>query len=212
MKKIITSFFIFISIFLCACNDSSGTAISDLNEANEYELNNLNLSVSTGDDGVNSSFDGYKESAALSEMICVSITGAVLNPGVYYLKEGSRVFELINAAGGLLEEASTQNLNLVSMLSDGIQINIADSSTNVDSAPNSDNAGNFVSNSPGLININTASLDELTALPSIGTTRARAIIEYREKNSGFSSIDDIKNVSGIKEGTFDKIKDLICTY
>lgn len=212
MKKIITSFFIFISIFLCACNDSSGTVISDLNETNEYELNNLDLSVSTGDDGVNPSFDGCKESAALSEMICVSITGAVLNPGVYYLKEGSRVFELINAAGGLLEEASTQNLNLVSMLSDGIQINIAESSTDVDSAPNSDNVGNFVSNSPGLININTASLAELTTLPSIGTTRARAIIEYREKNSGFSSIDDIKNVSGIKEGTFDKIKDLICTY
>lgn len=171
--------------------------------------------------------------------ICVSITGQVVNPGVYYLSKDSRVYELINAAGGLLDSANSQNINFAASLADGSQLYIpalpaddqnlqGESSTGTQSGDysttdgiytNSPNgcdgiytnspSGSYGNNSSRLVNINQANLAELTSLPSIGKTRAQAIIDYREKNP-FKSIDDIKNVSGIKEATFDKIKDLIC--
>ncbi len=132
--------------------------------------------------------------------IYVDIDGAVNNPGVYGLYEGSRVIDAINKAGGLKEKAVTQNLNKAKKLTDGEKIYIYEEG---DAEIISDNEiGNT------LININTASADSLMTLPGVGEVYAKRIIDYRSIKK-FTSIEEIKNVDGIGDKTFDKIKELI---
>lgn len=139
--------------------------------------------------------------------IYVSVLGEVVSPGVYILEEGARVFEALNLAGGITEDADVSNINLVDFIEDGTQINVPASGSYV----NNEN-GEILTNHSGKVNINKASLDELKSIPGIGDTRAKAIIEYREKNGAFSSIEDIMLVSGIKETIFEKIKGEIYVY
>ena len=130
--------------------------------------------------------------------IYVDIDGAVINPGVYELIEGSRVIDAINLAGGLNEKAVTQNLNKAKKLVDGEKIYIyEEGDAEIESF--SDNI---------LININIASIDSLMSLPGIGEVYAKRIIDYRN-NKEFTSIEEIKNIAGIGDKTFDKIKELI---
>lgn len=221
----------FIFLFSTSCAKDGGTVITDDNPINYQDSEVKNQAFNQDDD---KNIAGSEEDASNKESslhneseICVCITGAVLNPGVYYLEESSRVYELINAAGGLLDDADITNLNLVSPLSDGMQISIrakdtegnfdeysVDITSNVMSSDDSSvllNSSIITSEaSANKVNINTADETLLTTLPSIGKTRALAIIEYRNKNGNFSSIEDITKVSGIKEGTFEKLKDLIC--
>jgi competence protein ComEA len=139
--------------------------------------------------------------------IVVHITGAVPRPGVYALPQGARVQDAISAAGGFLAEAEKSGINLARVLEDGEQIEIpyTEGATIVLATP-----GVEVITSPTeLININTASQFELESLPGIGPTTAEKIIEYREENGPFATIEDIMNVSGIGPGTFERIKDLI---
>ena len=119
------------------------------------------------------------------------------NPGVYQLESGDRVNDAIIMAGGLTDDACTKNLNKARKLSDGEKIYI----------PSEDEI-EISSNSSGLININTASADELMLLPGIGQVYAQRIIDYRSSKS-FSSIEEITNIDGIGEKTFNKLKDLI---
>ncbi len=131
------------------------------------------------------------------ESIFVDIDGEVMNPGVYQLESGDRVNDAIIVAGGLTDNACTKNLNKARKLSDGEKIYISSEDENVIS-----------SNSSGLININTASANELMSLPGIGQVYAQRIIDYRSSKL-FSSIEEITNVDGIGEKTFNKMKDLI---
>ena len=170
-----------------------------------------NTSQISYDAAISSDGDFFAEDEASeayeSGDIYVSIQGAVSVPGVYVLCEGARIYELINAAGGLSEGADSMGLNMVEVLSDGVQIYVpfeGDSDGTVSPTVVGDSA------SDGLVNINTAGLSELKTLPGIGDTRAAAIIEYRSSNGSFQSIDDLKNVSGIKDGIFESLKDLIC--
>jgi competence protein ComEA len=140
--------------------------------------------------------------------IVVHITGAVPRPGVYALPQGARVQDAISAAGGFLADADKSGINLARALEDGEQLDI----------PLVEGAS-LVLPTPGvevvdpaeieLININTASQAELETLPGIGPTTAQKIIEFREENGPFQTIEDIVKVSGIGPGTFEKIKDLI---
>ncbi|NLK65282.1 MAG: competence protein [Tissierellia bacterium] len=133
-----------------------------------------------------------------NEYIYVDIDGAVINPGVYELLEGSRVIDAINKAGGLEENAFTQNLNKARKLIDGEKIYIhIEGQADVESLQ-----------SNNLININTASADILMTLPGIGEVYAKRIIDYRSAKK-FNSIEEIKNIQGIGDKTFDKLKDLI---
>lgn len=147
---------------------------------------------------------------AEESLIFVYICGAIANPGVYQIAEGSRLFEAIEAAGGMLEDADMTSQNLARILQDGEQIQILtmDEVKELEEAGLSVQAGSTTKNN-GLININTASVQELTTLTGIGESRAQAIVEYRETNGSFTSIDGIKNVSGIKDALFEKIKDKI---
>ncbi|MCF0141890.1 MAG: helix-hairpin-helix domain-containing protein [Parasporobacterium sp.] len=136
--------------------------------------------------------------------ICVHVCGSVVNPGVYYLYEGDRVNDAVIMAGGLREDASSESVNLAEAVKDGIQIYIP---SREEAA-----AGNFgpaAQADDGLININTATPEVLTSLPGIGETKAEAIIKYRDSFGPFSSIEEIMNVAGIKESSFEKIKEYI---
>ena len=144
------------------------------------------------------------------EYICIHVTGCVANPGVYELPKGSRVYEAIVLAGGFSEEADRDFLNQAAELSDGQKLQVY---SRDESATASQNMISSVSGQEEnkLVNINTASKEELMTLPGIGESRAESIIAYREQNGGFNSIEDIMKVSGIKDAAFSKIKNYICT-
>lgn len=149
------------------------------------------------------------ENASASGEVVVHVTGAVDAPGVYTLPANARVDDAVRAAGATAE-ADLSQLNLAQKLADGQKITVPVVGTNAGtdgaaaatSSTNSNNGG-------ALVNINTATLEELETLPSIGEVRAQAIITYRETNGGFRTIDDIKEVSGIGEKIFADISPYI---
>lgn len=131
----------------------------------------------------------------------VYVCGAVRQPGVYPLAEGSRIWEAVEAAGGLTEEASDTAVNLAQLLKDGEQIWIP---TREEQTAGT---GLYASSEDGRVNLNTASKERLMTLSGIGEARAEAILAYREEFGAFETIEDIMKVSGIKESAFQKIKD-----
>lgn len=146
--------------------------------------------------------------------IYVSIQGEVCKPGVYIMPAGSRVFELINKAGGVTDAAQTSDINMVYVLEDGMQLIIPSSLDEEEQYIVSDDL-TAIPDKPsgtdsGLVNINKASLQELTSLPGIGETRAKAIIAYRDNGGIFEKPEDIMKVSGIKAGIYEALKDNIC--
>ena len=159
--------------------------------------------------------------------IFIDIKGSVANPGVYKLPSNSRVTDAIKAAGGLLEEANTRFINLSKQLYDGDVI-VVYSDKEIKDAQKKEviyvetpcvceevkNDACYKETSEtttvtGKVNINSASESELSTLTGIGSAKAKAIIDYRNKNGKFKSIEDIKNVSGISESIYAKIKENI---
>lgn len=191
---------------------------------------------------------GMAENATLFVHIC----GEVMEPGVYELPAGSRIFEAVEAAGGFTEAASRSYVNLALELKDGWKVEIpvlgeepgigressagpakgegsaasanmqgitgsaedilesAAEGTEAVPGPGGSRTDGGTGQAGGLVDINTATKQELCTLPGIGETRAESIISYREKNGGFARIEDIMKVEGIKEGMFSKMKDRIC--
>ena len=135
----------------------------------------------------------------------VHVCGAVKEPGVVALKAGSRAEDALLAAGGFLEEADQNYVNLAAPVEDGEKLYFP---TVQEAAGLADETEAL---EKGLVNINTADAQELCTLPGIGSARAGDIIAYREKNGGFERIEDIMKVSGIKESAFEKLKDKITT-
>lgn len=140
-----------------------------------------------------------KEEVKIENFIIVHIAGAVRSPGVYKLLEGSRVIDGIQAAGGALPSADLDKLNLAEYLEDGCKIFVPEKSI----PPNPSSSAN------NKININFASEKELESLPGIGPSLAKRIVEYREKNGLFKSLEDLEKVRGIGEKKIEQIKDLI---
>lgn len=146
----------------------------------------------------------YEENAWIYVYVC----GAVEKPDVYRVAAESRLFEVIEMAGGFTEEADRAYLNLARNVTDGEQIVVYTVEETANKmTPVSENE--MTQSGSGLVNINRASLTELTGISGIGEGRAKAIIEYREKHGDFGSIEEIKKVDGIKDGLFSKIKDYI---
>ena len=138
-----------------------------------------------------------------NETVCVYVCGAVAEPGVYFFSTGARVADALSAAGGPEDDACPEQLNLAQPVSDGQKIYVPREDETV--FPDTGNSADT-----GLVNINTATEAELVTLPGIGESRARDIIAYRNDSGGFGAVEDIMNVSGIKEASFEKIKDYIC--
>ncbi len=164
------------------------------------------------------------EPAPTKAPIAVQVLGDVVRPGVYELPEGARVTDAIDAAGGLIADANTGDLNLAAKLEDGQQIQIGTGSSSITSSGPSTSSGTPQGGSPftvlptpvpsasaNLVNINSATLAQLDALPGISPTVAQNIINYRNQYGPFSTIEDIMNVPGIGPATFDTIKNLITT-
>ena len=156
-------------------------------------------------------------------LISVYICGEVRNPGIYEAPQGAMLNDIIEDAGGLTENASVNNINLVYQITGNMSIYIPSE----DEIKNGFTGGDIIrqdgvyvwgnssgsSSDPGgstlMVNINTAALDELKSLPGIGEVTAQAIIDYRN-TTPFSAIEDIKNVTGIGDSKFNRIKDYIC--
>lgn len=137
--------------------------------------------------------------------VTVHICGAVVNPGVYELPPGSRIVDAVDKAGGLSVDADESYVNLAAVPNDGEQIFIPTIEESVIMKQTRQETGV----SSGKVNINTADKTLLCTLPGIGDTRAADIIAYRQEHGNFSAIEDIMQVSGIKEGSFQKIKEMI---
>ncbi len=149
--------------------------------------------------------------------IRVFVNGKVTEPAVYELPPGSLVEAAIEAAGGFAAEADTAVVNLAQPLSDGVQVYVPSEEEDVPvpltvvSKPNTSPAMASAGGSTavGLININTATIEELDTLPGIGPSTAQKIIEHRESAGPFAAIENIMDVTGIGEAKFAKIKDQI---
>lgn len=139
--------------------------------------------------------------------IIVEIKGEVEEPNVYEIEEGSVIKDLIEIAGGLTNNANIDKINRAQKLRANELIVIPNKDNNENSNVQVNNV--ISEDESEIININTASIDELQKISGIGEVKANNIIEYREKNGGFKSIDEIKNIDGIGEKTFEKIKDKI---
>ncbi|MBI5929120.1 MAG: helix-hairpin-helix domain-containing protein [Chloroflexi bacterium] len=137
----------------------------------------------------------------------IYVTGAVQNPQARLtLPIGSRVEDAIAAAGGALENADLDAVNLAQRLQDGDMIFVP---TLPAEAEDTDGNPAPTPNAPRVVNINEATLDDLDALPGIGPTTAQAIIDYRTANGPFESIEELLEVEGIGEGTLNKIRDYV---
>jgi competence protein ComEA len=147
------------------------------------------------------------------ETVTVYVCGAVMSPGVYTLEEGRRIADAIELAGGMTGEADRNYINQAMLLTDCQKIYVPVQGEAVNSAYVEDSTVEGVQASgaaSSMVNINTGNVEELMTLPGIGEAKARLIIEYRESNGRFSSVEDIMKINGIKEGMFNKIKDKIC--
>ncbi len=171
------------------------------------------ISSETADETVEA--DGSSETELTTSSFVVHVDGAVLTPGVYRLEgDDLRLQDAVDAAGGLLEEADTTSVNLASLIEDGTKIYIPYEGEEVDATTTVSTQGTSTtsdsSNSSGLININTATAEELDELPGVGPSTAAAIIQDREENGPFSSPEDIMRVSGIGEKKYAKMEAYIC--
>ena len=195
--------------------------------------NELEIKEEREEEGQTVSEDENKTEEYSDSTIIVHVEGAVNKPGVYELRINSRIADAIEKAEGVTQEAVTNEINLAYKLEDGMKIHIptaqeyeeqkkqkeesngtddiqyitTNSGLNDESDKNSNNSNIVEKNSK--VNINTATQTELETLPGIGPSTSAKIIEFREKNGKFKSIEDLKNVSGIGDVKFDNIKDKI---
>ncbi|GAA3864494.1 hypothetical protein GCM10022381_05450 [Leifsonia kafniensis] len=145
----------------------------------------------------------------------VHVLGAVRKPGLFQLAEGARVVDAIAAAGGLSEAGDPAGVNLARAVSDGEQLYVPARGEAQPQAPPASGGGGAVGGSASggvvaaLVNLNTATIADLDSLPRIGPAMAQRIIDFRTANGRFSSIDELRNVTGIGEKTFDGLKDLV---
>lgn len=145
------------------------------------------------------------ERSSATRRIFVHVGGAVRSPGLYRLPEGARVDDAVQAAGGVLEDADLDALNLAARVKDGDKVLV----------PSRDGSGEAVAGgggaaggmAGGLVNLNTATLADLETLPGIGPALAQRIIDFRESNGGFRTVEDLLEVPGIGAKKFEELKD-----
>ena len=139
------------------------------------------------------------------EKIFVDVKGAVKHPGVFETTKDKRVKDLIEEAGGLLDDSDTSTLNLSQKVKDQMVIYVLKHGEK----PKQISDGGSSSSNTDVININTANKEQLMKISGVGKTKAEAIISYRDKNGDFKKKEDITKVRGIGKATFEKIKDKI---
>lgn len=191
-KKLVLLGVLYCCLILTGCSNNDAC----------WELNDERV-VETTNEADRNIDEKVSQDVLSRPMIIVYVCGEVNNPGVYELESGCRLYEAIEAAGGMTEYANANYQNLARVIEDGEQILIP----NIELSVNDDTESVLKQNK--LININNADVKELTGISGIGESRATAIIMYREQHGKFKRIDDIKKVDGIKDSLFQKIKDQI---
>ena len=180
------------------------------------DTENNDISTGTSNDNVkNNNINTTNKEGIIpikDKSIVVEIKGEVKKPDVYTLNEDAIIKELIDAAGGLTENADLSNINRAKKLQNHELVYIANKSVITKEGINTNTELNL-NNSQGIsntiVNINTATIEQLKTLNGIGDSKAKSIIEYREQNGGFKLKEDIKNVTGIGEKMFERIKEQI---
>lgn len=208
-----------MTVLLSGCTSQSRSVV--LSSANEESLTQTTADEQISGDKEESLNEGDFKEPVISEqepqIIAVYVCGAVNNPGVYELLEGSRICDALESAGGFSDEADSNYVNLAAKLTDGMKLQIPTTSeisensklSAVESFDGETLSGGDTASEKKLVNINTASKEELKTLPGIGDGIAGKIIQYREERGSFKSTEDIMKVSGIKEKLFSKIRDYI---
>lgn len=193
--KMIKIGILLITFFICgclySCQESQKTKVSIEETSDSNETVITESETETQSDKKEDTF------------IYVYICGEVQSPGVYQVEEGARLYQVVEMAGGILETASKNYLNLAECVTDGQKIVVP----TIEEAEQLETSEG--ESSSGLVNINTANEETLTTLPGIGTSKAKSIIAYRESKGNFQSIEGLMEIEGIKEGVFSKIKDMI---
>lgn len=187
---------------------------------NNFSYNLSNINYIENDLVENNNLDIISENDISQDInndkIIVYVCGAVKESKVVSLKENSRICDAIDAVGGLTKEADLTNINLAYILEDGEKIYIPKKEEEINTINNlNKESSSYTSYSSSellnnKININKATQTELEAIPGIGPSTALKIINYRKENGKFSSLEDIKNISGIGDSKYKKIKDYIC--
>lgn len=191
-------------------NDTESIFVDENSDASNNDSNKNSDSKNKGSkSNIKENKDAVVSQA--DKNIVVEIKGEVKKPDVYILNENAIIKDLIEAAGGLTENADLTNINRAKKLQNHDLIYIANKNEAIKGSQSSESSSSSkdTGNSDKKININTANLEELKTINGVGDAKAKSIMEYREKNGGFKSIDDIKNVTGITEKMFEKIKEQI---
>ncbi len=156
--------------------------------------------------------DGKTSERAPEQTVVVHVCGAVAAPGVYELPCFARVYEAIEMAGGCREDASSESLNLALALSDGQRVYVPtkeEAAAGVTDLSQPERADAASGQRDGLVDLNRADRETLMTLPGIGEAKADSIIQYREENGGFHSIEEIMKIPGIKKAVYEKIREKI---
>lgn len=146
--------------------------------------------------------------AVTAPAVFVHVSGAVAGPGLYHLAAGARVFDAVSAAGGLTAEADSSAVNLARLLTDGEQLHVPTIAETAESPPGGSGSPG-AAEAGGKINLNTADLAALDTLPRVGPAIAQRIIDWREANGRFTSVDDLLSVPGIGEKMLAGLRDLV---
>ncbi len=147
-----------------------------------------------------------QEEAQDPSLIYVQVCGAVKRPGVYELPQGSRVFQALELAGGVTQEADAGSLNQAECVTDGQMIQVL---TAEQAAAQEEKQAEAQPEDDGKVNLNTAAKEELMTLAGIGEAKAESILSWRKEHGSFAQIEDLMKIEGIKEGVFSKIKDYV---
>lgn len=198
MKKISIIILSVIAVFLFgACGNDRPELIS---------INQNDKAYSQEDTAGDETEEATGEKNSDDVVIYVHVSGAVNCPGLYELTAGSRVYDAVMAAGGFSDEADENYANLAEILTDGMKYDILTKEQVKLLDEVSEQVSHYTEG--GLLDINVATRQELMELPGIGGSKADGILEYRQNNGNFKSIEEIKNISGIGNGIFTDI----CAY
>jgi len=187
------------------------------NAKDSFITEEVEVTVSNENTGV--SKEPYEESGTLEQTkkpeevengFCY-VCGQVKNPGVYEFEQGERLDVLIDKAGGFTKKAARESLNLAQAAIDGEKVYVPskDEIENETTILDLSKDGNDKDASDEKVNLNTADAEKLTTLPGVGVAKAASIIAYRQEHGSFQSIEELKNVEGIKDRVYEKIKDFI---
>jgi len=177
------------------------------------ELSNVITKEAAAEEAEDSKDPSVQEKPQEQKEIVVYLCGEVVTPDVYIMPAGSRLYEVVEKAGGFTPEADAAYHNLARQLADGERVYILSfvetGLLTAEQAVLGEEGNNSTSKENGPINLNTATIEQLMELPGIGESKAVSILEYREKAGKFVTVEELMNISGIGEAMFEKIKDKV---